>query len=226
MEHPAMKTRHVQFTVLAAMAMAALINGCASSGYEKGNETAANIQAAGNLIGALPGQIDATLESLNNLIQKPQTDLRPQHELFAANVAKLESSAKEVADARKSMAERQKEFFARWDEQLAQLQNEDIKARSQSRKDEVMRKMTAIKLNYTEAETAFKPFMSSLKDMEKYLSVDLTPGGIAAMKDSAAKATQEAAPLKESIAKVAEAFKELGVSMSSVAPQQQPQQPK
>ena len=213
-----MKTEYLQSLSLAALTVAAtlLLAGCASSGYEKGNKTAANIQAAANLIAALPGQIDTTLTSLQDIVQKPQADLRPQYKQFAANVVDVESSAKDIASARRSMGENQKEFLAKWDEQLAQIKNEDIKARSQTRKDEVNQKLLSVKKSYTVAETDFKPFMSDLRDVQKFLSVDLTPGGVAAIKDTAAKASQHAVPLKASLAKLAEDFKALGVSMSSV----------
>jgi hypothetical protein len=48
----------------------------------------------------------------------------------------------------------------------------------------------------------------------------LTTSGVAAIKDTVAKANKDVGPLKASIAKVGEDFKALGVSMSSVAPQQ------
>jgi acetylglutamate synthase len=218
-----MKTKQLLIAI-AALTVAVtttFITGCQSSGYDAGNKTAADIQAAADRIAAGPAQIDAVLASLNDMVDKPQADLRPQYQLFADNVAKVEAAAKAIAANRKSMGERQKEFFAKWDEQLAQIKNEDIKARSQSRKDEVNKNLLAIKTSYLEAATAFKPFMANLKDVQKYLSVDLTTGGIAAIKDTVTKVNESAVPLKTSIAKVAEDFKALGVSMSSVAPQQQ-----
>jgi hypothetical protein len=48
--------------------------------------------------------------------------------------------------------------------------------------------------------------------------VDLTPAGVASMKDTAAKAAQAAGPLKDSIATAAQDFKALGVALSSVKP--------
>ena len=215
-----MKTKQL-LIVIAALTMAAtipLFTGCKSAGYDAGNKTAADIQAAADRIGAMNGQIDAVVTSLNDIVEKPQADLRPQYKQFADYVAAVESSAKDVAAARQSMADKQKEFFAKWDEQLALIKNEDIKARSQSRKDEVNKNLLAIKTSYLEAATAFKPFLADLKDVQKYLSVDLTAGGVAAIKDTAAKVNESATPLKASIAKVAEDFKALGVSMSSVAP--------
>jgi hypothetical protein len=218
-----MKTKQLLIAVAALTVAAAttFITGCQSAGYDEGNKTAADIQAAADRIAAVPAQIDAVVASLNDIVNKPAADLRPQYQLFADNVAKVEASAKAVAAARKSMGEKQKEFFAKWDEQLAQIKNEDIRARSQSRKDEVNKHLLAIKTSYLEAATAFKPFMANVKDVQKYLSVDLTTGGVAAIKDTVTKVNESAVPLNTAIAKVAEEFKALGVSMSSVAPQQQ-----
>lgn len=220
-----MKTKE-QFRQMAILALnlvlvasAAALVGCKSTGYESGNKTAASIQKAADQIGALPGQIDTTLASLSDLVEKPQPDLRPQFKQFSSNLTRVESTAKDIAGARKAMAERGDAFFAKWDEQLAQIKNEDIKARSQSRKEEVQQKLMAIKGSYAEAETAFKPFIQDLKDTQKYLSTDLTPAGVEAIKDTVTKAKKDAEPLNKSITKLADDFKALGVSMSSVTPQ-------
>ena len=212
-----MKKHSLILSVL-ALATAALLAGCASKGYEKGDKFSANIQSASTEIGALPGKIDDTLNALNDLVAKPQDDLRPAFKAFSDQLAGLKASALNIAAARKSMAGNGEAFLTQWDAQLAQIQNEDIKARSQARKDQVAQEMLDIKRSYAEADIAFKPFLADLQDVQKYLSVDLTPAGVATMKDTAAKATQAAGPLKDSIAKVAADFKALGVAMSSVKP--------
>lgn len=210
----------IQFVAcLAACASTLLLGaGCASSGYDKGNQTAQNIQTAANRIAALPAQINKTMASLDELVNKPQADLRPQFKQFSANLSEVESAAKDIAAARRSMGEKSKAFFAEWDKQLAQINNEDIKARSEERKKDVASRMETIKRSYTEAETGFRPFLSGLKDVHKYLSVDLTPGGVAAIKNTVTKADQDSAKLGETITQLAEQFKALGLAMSSVTP--------
>jgi hypothetical protein len=53
----------------------------------------------------------------------------------------LKSTQAAIAAARRSMAPSGKEFFAKWDVELAKLQNEGIKARSESRKADVTQKL-------------------------------------------------------------------------------------
>jgi len=48
--------------------------------------------------------------------------------------------------------------------------------------------------------------------------VDLTTGGVAAMKTTAGKASQHAAPLKSDLASLADGFRALGVAMSASTP--------
>ena len=204
--------------VLPLVAIAALLAGCATSGYESGNKTAKNIQKAADKIGALSTQVDATLSALNDLVAHPQPDLRPQFKTFTAKMKTLDNSAKEITKARMAMGDEGKEFLAKWDAEVAQINNEDIKARSENRKAEVTAKLQAIKRSYAEAEVAFKPFAGDLRDIEKYLSVDLTTGGLAAMKDVVTQASVHATPLKQSLDKLAADFKSLGVAMSAVAP--------
>ena len=133
-------------TGLATAALSVLLSaGCATSGHEKANQTAGHIQTAANNIAGLPAEIDATLTSLSNLVYHPQADLRPQYKEFVFNLAVVEDAGKEIVDARLELGQQGKAYFAEWDAQLALIKNEAIKARSQSRKNEVALQLQAIK---------------------------------------------------------------------------------
>lgn len=206
-------------TGLATAALSVLLSaGCATSGHEKANQTAGHIQTAANNIAGLPAEIDATLTSLSNLVYHPQADLRPQYKEFVFNLAVVEDAGKEIVDARLELGQQGKAYFAEWDAQLALIKNEAIKARSQSRKNEVALQLQAIKKSYAEAEVVYRPFLSGLKDVQKYLSVDLTPGGLAAIQDTVAKTVAAAGPLNTSLVQLADDFKAMGLALSSVTP--------
>lgn len=216
-----MKTMKQLSSTIACIAVAAIVAGCASSGYQKGNKTAEDIQTAANEIDKVSTQIDSTIKAMNALVETPQADLVPQFKEFSSSLADLKSAADKVVSLRATMAENGKAFLEQWDQQLAAIKNEDIKARSQARKEEVSKALTSIKASYAEAASAFKPFMSELQDVQKYLSVDLTKGGIDAIKEPAAKAVAQSATVKEAIAKLSGEFRSLGLAMSSSAPAQQ-----
>jgi hypothetical protein len=202
-------------STLALTTMVAALAGCASGNYKKGGDAAAGLTDSANRIEMAKGKIDTTVTALNGLVSGSQPDLIPQFKQFTAAVSDLESSAKDVKGKVESMRSAGNEYFKAWDEQLATIQNEDIKNRSAARKTEVQQRFTNIKGIYIEAGDAFKPFMANLKDIQTALSTDLTPGGVAAIKGAADKATKDAVPLKAAVDKLAAEFKALGVAMSS-----------
>ena len=64
----------------------------------------------------------------------------------------------------------------------------------------------------------YRPFLSGLKDVQKYLSVDLTPGGLAAIQDTVAKTVAAAGPLNTSLVQLADDFEAMGLALASVTP--------
>jgi len=77
------------------------------------------------------------------------------------------------------------------------MHNEDIRIRSEARRNEVAARFARISQQYDDARVAFQPYMSDLRDVQKALSTDLTSGGLSAITEIAAKTTRDAAPLKE-----------------------------
>lgn len=207
--------------VVSQLALAAALTaivGCASSNYEKGAATGASITDAANKIAAGKVKIDTVLTSLNDLVNTSQGDLTPKYKQFSTAVDDLQSAAQNVKDRVADMRGKGDEYFKAWDEQLAQIKNEDIKSRSTERKQAVMKEFTDIKKSYTEVQMSFQPFMSNLKDIQTALGNDLTMQGIAAIKPVAEKTNQNGAQLKTAVDKLEGEFRDLGVAMASSAP--------
>jgi hypothetical protein len=210
-----MKNQTLFLTCLSTTLLAvALVTGCATDNYHKGAGTAAALNHSADLIAKGSLQIDDSLTALNDLVSNPQPDLRKQFDVFVTAVNNLGATAADVAGKTEAMKTEGAAYFAGWDNEIATMQNEDIRNRSETRRNEVAARFARISRQYDEARIAFQPYMSDLRDVQKYLSTDLTSGGLAAIKEPAAKTTQDAAPLKETLARLSEQFKELGVSMS------------
>jgi outer membrane murein-binding lipoprotein Lpp len=214
-------TTRSKFPSLAASLLMALLlgnAGCSSSGYAKGDKAAANIRKAADQIALLNKDIERALGSLSDLVNNPQANLKPQFKRFSSDVRRVEKSAEHIYAARQSMADKGKAFFDHWDAQLAEIHNEDIRARSQSRRDEVAGQLLEIKVSYEDAAKTFKPFIADLKDVQRFLSLDLTPGGVSSAKEPLKKAMTDAIPVIEAVQDLANAFDALGLSMSSTGP--------
>ena len=215
---PEMKNKTRFITCLSAVALTVgLVAGCASDNYQKGAGTASALTRSSELITKGGGQIDDSLAALNDLVSNPQPDLRKQFDTFATSVDNLDATAKDVAGRTEAMKAQGAAYFAGWDNEIATMHNEDIRNRSEARRDEVAARFARISQQYDDTRVAFQPYMSDLRDVQKYLSTDLTSGGLAAIKDTVAKTTRDAVPLKESMERLSEQFKGLGIAMSPTA---------
>ena len=211
-------TTVVKLQLITCAAAAVLLSGCLSRSYDKSAATGTALQATAAQIYQGNAQINLVMASLNNLVERPQADLRPQYDKFSEAVNQLQSLARDVNDKATDMQAKGADYFKDWDQQLATIKNEDIRARSEKRAKEVQAKLFALNGSYQEAKTAFKPFMSDLKDIQTALGNDLTPAGIDAVKKTVAQANKEVKPLKKTVSKLGDDFKSLGVSMSPMTP--------
>ena len=209
-----MKAKQLVLNLLGGVVIIGLVAGCSSTGYEKAADTATSLTKSSEGIVKSSALVDKALATLSDLVNNPKPDLRKQFGAFNDSVNALGSTAKDVDGKAKAMKSQGADYFKNWDKQMAAIKNEDIRNRSEARKGEVASKFGRISQSYDETKTAFAPFMSDLRDVQKFLSTDLTAGGLSAIKGVAAKATQDAAPLKESLSKLSEEFKGLGLSMS------------
>jgi len=205
----------IQLLMVAGLTL--LMAGCKSSNYEQGSAAGAGLQASADKMGQGNAKIDAAVTSLNDLVKNPG-DMAAQFKKYSEAVSDLESTAKEIQSKVASMRGKGNAYFKAWDEQTAQIQNEDIKKRSEARKEEMQKRFTDIKTSYTQAAEAFKPFLQDLKDIQTALATDLTPGGVSAIKGAADKANKESGPVKDSINKLVAQFKDLGVAMQAAKP--------
>ena len=211
-----MKAIQLIRSVFTLIAVAGFSTGCASDNYKRSASTAAALTQSSKMITKGSTLIDESLADLNDLVSNPYPDLRQQFKRFDNAVNELGDSAKDIASKAGEMKSQGADYFARWDKESARIQNEDIRSRSETRRNEVASRFDRMSQQYDASRTAFLPFMSDLRDVQKFLSTDLTTGGLAAIKDTAAKATQDAVPVKESLGQLSDEFKSLGLSMSPI----------
>lgn len=173
--------------------------GCATSGYRASERTAASLQALATKIEAAGTQMDIAVTELNNLVNNPQPDLRPQYERFAAAARQLQSLSNSVHRADSELLARGQFHFANWDKELALIQNEAIRSSGQARKLELQSRFDAVRNSCLSVLTSFAPVQADLGDVNRFLTADLTTGGLAAIRETANRITQQATPVRQSV---------------------------
>jgi len=108
-----------------------------------------------------------------------------------------------------------KTFLAHWDKEIALIHNPNIRALTQERKEALAQQFEAARRSYTNAETALNPMLANFQDLQRVLSVDLTPTGVAVLQNPVAKANVELATTRQILESVALEFRELGSAMTA-----------
>lgn len=204
---------------LAAFAIGfGLILGCASSGYKKADNTSTSLQEAAQSIDSALGPLDNAVAALSDLIKHPNPDITTQFQKFSSSVSRLELLQKELNTRTADMQAQGADYFQKWDEELAKIQNNNIQMSSLERKNAVAARFERVHASYVQTTSDFAPFMSNLKDIRTALSTDLTAGGLDSVRALANAADDKATPLRASLTNLSTEFKNLGMSLSSSVP--------
>ncbi len=190
------------------------LTGCASTGYEKAAQTSTSLEKAARSIEQGNAQLDAVMAALSDLVNNPGSDLRKQYKLYVSEVDKLQSIATTVRKQADDIQKGGAEYLAKWDEELALIQNEAIRTRSEERRQQVSGQLMQIDAGFQQARNDFAPFMTDITDIRTALGADLTLSGLESVRDIVNEANREIVPLRNSLNRLANEFKQMGVLLS------------
>jgi hypothetical protein len=197
-----MKTKPTKLIALAVTTMATSIflSACGTTaGYKQADKTGAGIAEFRAEIANAKQAIDNTMKGLDQIALSATTDPRKPFEVYSKSLANLESVAAKARKRGEEMKARGQAYFAQWEQQLAQVQNPEIRKLAEQQKAKLQTTFDSIR-KYTEPLKAqFDPWLSDLKDLQKYLSNDLTVSGVDAAKPLFAKTRAEGVEVQKSM---------------------------
>ena len=192
---------------LLALAIAA---GCQSgrTGYERASTTSRRIAAYRDNADRLREQIGLTIGSLQTLAQSPNVAPRSSAETFQTFERELANLEDLAASSRKlygKMDARAQEFFGKWIEESATIENADLERRADERREAVQASYKKIAEQRLPTDQALARLLDELGDLRTYLEQDLTAPGLASAKDLIEKASQESARVQELLSEITQA---------------------
>jgi chromosome segregation ATPase len=176
-----------QLTIVIALGLAgsllATAGGCSSKdpGQKRSSKAVGGLQATKLELANSRKQVDETIAALNTL-ETAQGDLRPAFDKYKEEVKDLENAAKSARERAADMRARSAEYQKKWAEEMSKVTNPDLKAAAAARADKVRSRYATIQSQAQDVRAAYEPFMRDLKDVQTYLSNDLTPAAITAAK--------------------------------------------
>jgi hypothetical protein len=208
-----------QFCICSAVAFT--ICGCAST-YRQGDAASASLHRAAMEIRAESGAIDVTLASLDNLVNNPGPDLKPQFARYSHSLDRLVAASKRAEKSAEAAKQTSAHFFEAWDKRTADIKYEVVRDQSVSRKTQVSTEFNTVNERYRENQAVIEPLISYLRDIRTALSTDLTMGGVQSVKTLADNAAQNAHKVQTALARLSDELYDSGARMSSIGPREQP----
>ncbi|MBN1448701.1 MAG: DUF2959 family protein [Bacteroidetes bacterium] len=176
-----------------------LLAGCASTGMERSDRATTTMQTVENDIQRIVVQLNATGQSLDNLISPAQTDVKKAFDTFASDVEKIETMEQSFTTHANEMQARGKDYFAEWKKEGTTYSNPEIQALSDQRRNELGTVYGRIAGNSGGVKTAFKTYVSDVQEIRTYLSTDLTSKGLDAIAEVSRKVVRDGADLRYAI---------------------------
>ena len=165
-----------------------VLSGCASS--PDAGATVASMNTFGVELAKVKDSIDDTIKALEAVVGTEASDIRVNFDGYKKSLAALDRQAKVVRKRAEEMRTMGDDFFKEW---------EAPENMSPERRAELTASYAKIQQDTTLAKEQFTPFLQSLKDIESYLELDLSPTGINSMGDLTKKAKDNGARVKTSI---------------------------
>lgn len=172
------------------------LTGCATTGMERAAKTTDSMQQVeGDYIKASE-QIDVTRASLENLIKPSQSDLRKNYDTYAEDVEKMEKLGKQLDSHSEKMRARGNEYFAEWENSYTNPEIRELSERRRLEMREIYAKVPEASIG---VRGALKSYLTDIKEIQMYLSYDLTPEGIEAIRPTAQKAVLDGNNVKVAV---------------------------
>ncbi len=199
-----------------SLLMLTIINiaGCSSTGIERSKSATTTMETVDSDIKLVVVQLDATGASLDELMKPGQSDVKKAFDLFSANTLKMEKMEKDFSKHADEMKANGKDYFSEWQKEGAKYKNPRIQELSEQRRSALGDTYGKISESSRGMKEAFKTYISDIKEIQIYLSNDLTTGGIEAITGISRKVVNDGDNLKYTIRNVQSAIESARLEMA------------
>jgi hypothetical protein len=177
-----------------------LLTGCGTvAGYKHADRTGEGIAEYREEVIHVKSAVDDTLQAMDQIAVTADTDPRKAFEEFTAKLADLDAAAAKAQKRGEDMNAQGRAYFEHWEQQLSELQNPQIKQLAQERKAKLWDAFNSIQTVAEPLKAQFDPWLSDVKDLQKYLSNDLTIEGVDAAKSQFVKTKADGLAVEKSM---------------------------
>jgi hypothetical protein len=209
------RIQSLAFSTMLLISTAAFLGGCATTGMDRSVKTSNSIQDVDSEIRKMIVQIDVTGTSLDALVVAGNPDLKKSFNTYSDNLVKLDREGKRTLKRVEEMKSQSKEYFAEWEKQGDAFTNPQIRELSEERRIKLANLYAQVPAAGVGIKGAYHAYLTDLKEIQLFLSNDLTPKGIDAIAPVAGKTIQDRDDLKASLRPLIYALDEIKAELYS-----------
>ncbi len=197
---------HVALSFVGFLAVLALGSACASTGNEKAQSTAMHMEGLRDAVVSMKGKVNAAATSLAAVVKEREVDPKPSFAQYKKDVEAVEDVFSKAESNLKAVKAEFQTYYAEWEKQSTTIQDPDLKKSAEERRTRLSKAVDAVKAAMEAARSEITPYVAKIKDVETYLSNDLTPAGIEAISGKSEQVTDEAESIGDRLDEVVEAL--------------------
>lgn len=191
---------------LALLAIAAAqfpsVTPATAAGYKLADKVGASISEFRDEIVNVKKETDNTMVALDKIVTTAAIDPRKAFKEFDKAVPRIDDAAKKAKKRSEDIKTRGQAYFKDWEKELATVNNPEIRKLAEERKAKLQATFDSIKTLMEPARDQFNVWLTDLKDLQKYLSNDLTIAGVDAAKELIGKTKTEGLAVQQTMDKV------------------------
>jgi hypothetical protein len=164
-------------TVLTALALGAVLAGCASAPREVSPQASASLAPMRDQADHVETQINQTGAAATTLLERPSPELTPQIDALDSEVQKLKQtlsvgrSQVDTADVAAA------QYFSNWEEQLKTM-SDDLASSGGSRRQEAMTSFGKLRSDIASFGEQARAYVADLDESVRYMRTDKTMAGV------------------------------------------------
>ena len=143
-------------------------------------------------------EVDQVLAAMTRLEARPK-DLKQEFKAYSEEVSDVAAQSDAARERADEMRERWQDYVATWEDEMERVSSPELRASAAERRETVRANYDHLRNAAREMQTAYGPFVRELRDIERSLSLDLTPAGVEATKPAFEKARETGTNLQEKI---------------------------
>jgi Protein of unknown function (DUF2959) len=146
-------------------------------------------------------QLQTTMAAYDTVLAPETKDRRGAYKKLQREMANTEKKRATIAEKSQEMNTQADTVFKSWEGSTADIQNADLRTRSEERLTQTKARYAEISNTGQKAAELYDPFMKSLQDQVTYLGSDLNASAVASLAPDAAKLKARADELYAAIDK-------------------------